>query len=191
MKNNQYATISTGKFKNKKITIPSTSGTRSSKAILRSSFFDTIRGYDCRGSFIEAFAGSGLIGITALSEGFTKAYFVEKDRDVFGILLENLSFVTKKSYSAINSDSFLVLDDLIDSLKNKTLIYYDPPFSIRQNNQDIYDRCFANIKNIKNQNISMISIEHMSGILLPDTLGMFNIIKTKKFGKSSLSYYEQ
>jgi 16S rRNA (guanine(966)-N(2))-methyltransferase RsmD len=191
MRNNQSTIIATGKFKNRKITIPSINTTRSSKSILSSSFFDTIRTDITDTNFIEAFAGSGLIGITALSEGAKKAYFIEKNRAVFGILSSNLSFVSKDEYQLINNDSFLVLGALIDNLKSNTIIYYDPPFSIRENNSEIYKRCFENITSITNKNVFLITIEHMSGLELPESLGIFNLTKTKKFGKSSLSYYEQ
>ena len=40
-----------------------------------------------------------------------------------------------------------------------------------------------------NDNIFMIIIEHVSKLEVPQTLGKFSLDKTRKFGKSSLSYF--
>ena len=45
------------------------------------------------------------------------------------------------------------------------------------------------IKNIDVDNIYMIIVEHVSSLEMPEVLGRFSLNKTKKFGKSALSYY--
>jgi 16S rRNA (guanine(966)-N(2))-methyltransferase RsmD len=190
MTNKQFATITSGEFKNKKILIPPNNTTRSSKNILRESFFNSIRDKIYGSNFIEMFAGSGAIGITAISEGANMAYFIEKDKNAFLILKNNLSFIENSRYRLINGDSFAIIGNIIDSVSSKTIIYLDPPFSIRENNTDIYEKCFSCLKEINNKEISMAIFEHMSTLNMPQSLGLFNLIKTKKFGKSSLSYYE-
>jgi len=56
--------------------------------------------------------------------------------------------------------------------------------------EDIYEKSFTMIKNIDIDNIFMIIIEHESSLEMPEILGNFSLNKTKKFGKSSLSYYK-
>ena len=55
---------------------------------------------------------------------------------------------------------------------------------------DIYTQSFAMVKNIENENIFIVIFEHVSTLEMPEILGKFSLNKTKKFGKSSLSYYK-
>ena len=45
------------------------------------------------------------------------------------------------------------------------------------------------ISQIEANNIFMIIVEHVSNLEIPEVLGKFSLDKTRKFGKSSLSYY--
>lgn len=82
--------------------------------------------YDCR--FLDLFAGSGSIGIEALSRGAKEAVFVENNRKAAACVRENLSFTRL-------SDRARVLDaDAISALKMLEgeppfdLIFLDPPY---------------------------------------------------------------
>ena len=55
--------------------------------------------------------------------------------------------------------------------------------------EEIYDRAFDMVRKFECENIMMITFEHMTGIEIPQELGRYKLHKTKKFGKSSLSYY--
>ena len=54
---------------------------------------------------------------------------------------------------------------------------------------DIYENSFEIVKNITNKNVVLVTFEHMTGLEMPEKLGRFERYKTKKFGKSSLTYY--
>jgi 16S rRNA G966 N2-methylase RsmD len=70
------------------------------------------------------------------------------------------------------------------------IIYIDPPFDFRDGMDAIYKQCFEMVENISNVNIMLICFEHMSALEMPQTLGKFEMFKSKKFGNSSLSYYQ-
>jgi len=55
--------------------------------------------------------------------------------------------------------------------------------------EDIYEKSFRMIANIEVSNIFKVIVEHLSGIEIPQVLGKFSLEKTRKFGKSSISYY--
>ena len=55
--------------------------------------------------------------------------------------------------------------------------------------EDIYKKSFNMISQIEANNIFMIIVEHVSNLEMPEILGKFSLDKTRKFGKSSLSYY--
>jgi hypothetical protein len=47
------------------------------------------------------------------------------------------------------------------------------------------------IASLPQENVKLIIIEHMSGLELPDVIGVYTKKKSKKFGITSLSYYEE
>lgn len=184
--------IIAGKYKGKALELPSLDVTRSSKSRLKESFFNVLQFDIIDTVFIEAFAGSGSIGLEAVSRDASKAYFIEKDKNSYAILNKNCQAIEPAKCHTIFGDTFEKLPQLLSSLitENSLLILYiDPPFDFREGMEDIYDNCFDIVKTIKNKNIYMIVFEHITTLQMPESLGQFKIFKTKKFGKSSLAYY--
>ncbi len=184
--------IITGKYKGKPIEIPSIDTTRSSKSILKESFFNTLQFDIIDKNFFEVFAGSGSIGLEALSRGAKHAYFIEKNKTAFETLQNNVKNIDKINSTTLFGDSFEKFKIIYSMIKNehiKTYFYFDPPFSIRENMDDIYEKTIDLISSIENDVCEMVIIEHMSNIELPQTIGNVNLTKRKKFGKSTLSYY--
>ncbi len=184
--------ILAGKYKGRKILIPNISTTRSSKSILRESLFDTLQ-FDIIGStFVEVFAGSGSVGIEALSRGAKIVYFIEKNRAVYEILRQNIENLGIESAYITPADSFEYFGSLLQLLETKgqkSYFYFDPPFSVREGMGDIYTKTVDLIASIPAHICKMVIIEHMSSLKLPESIGVLYRKKNKKFGKSSLSYY--
>ncbi|MFA7083884.1 MAG: 16S rRNA (guanine(966)-N(2))-methyltransferase RsmD [Arcobacteraceae bacterium] len=194
MKNQKLSThIISGIYKGKRIELPSLNVTRSSKARLKESFFNVLQ-FDVMDTiFIEAFAGSGSIGLEAISREASKAYFIEKDKASYTTLVKNCKSIDSKKCQTFLGDTFKELPLILNTLKNASneiIVYIDPPFDYREGMQAIYDKCFEMVEQINNDNIMLICFEHMSELTMPQTLGKFECTKTKKFGNSSLSYYK-
>jgi len=188
-KNSVFTAISAGKYKGKRLKLPSLDSTRSTKRILKESFFNTIQFEIIDELFVEVFGGSGSVGLEALSRGAKHAYFIEKDKKAFEILRQNCILIDKEKTTCINADSFNYFDTLLKTLTHKSYFYFDPPFSIRDGMGDVYENVYRLIENIPQEKVKLIAIEHMSSHKLPKNIGKYQQKKTKKFGKSSLSYY--
>lgn len=120
MKKNPLNTqIIGGKFKGKKIKLPSLDVTRSSKSILKESFFNVIQFDIIDKIFIEAFAGSGSIGLEAISRGAKSAYFIEIDKNSYDILIQNCSLIDKKKCQSTYGNTFYELPLILDKLKTR------------------------------------------------------------------------
>ena len=181
-----------GTYKGKKILIPNLSTTRSSKAILRESLFNTLQFDIIDKGFVEVFAGSGSIGLEAWSRGADKLFFIEKNRSVYTLLKENLQRLNASDATAIHGDSFEVFSDIythIQDQKLKSYFYFDPPFSTREGMEDIYEKTLVLIGMIEPEVCETVIIEHMSTLKMPESIKELTRKKVKKFGKSSLSYY--
>lgn len=185
--------IIAGKFKGKMILIPDISTTRSSKSILKESFFNTLQFDIIDKNFVEVFAGSGSVGLEALSRGAARVYFMEKNSDALEILRHNVARLEPQKCTIIKGNSFTKFEALyseIKNLKTKTYFYFDPPFATRVGMEDIYDDTIALIKSLDRDVCEMAIIEHMNTLELPLEIGELILQKQKKFGKSVLSYYK-
>lgn len=193
MKNGKPTTkVIAGAYKGKVLELPSLDVTRSSKSVLKESVFNVLQFDIIDKIFIESFAGSGSIGLEAISRGAKRAYFIELDKNSYSILVKNCKLIDIEKCQTIQGNAFVQTPLILDFMKNskdEIILYVDPPFDYREGMDDIYEKSFHMIENIEVDNIFMIIIEHVSNLEVPKVLGKFSLDKTRKFGKSSLSYY--
>lgn len=183
--------IISGKFKGRVLNLPSKTTTRSSKSIVLESFFNTLQFDIVDSTFVEVFSGSGSIGLEALSRGAKEILFMEKDRDALKTLKENIALTDPSACEIFSGDSFTNINAVVKTLKKKNeeaYFYIDPPFSIREGMEDIYDKTMDLISSLPQNLVKLIIVEHMTGLEIPDTLGAYTKVKSKKFGNTTLTY---
>lgn len=78
--------------------------------------------------FLDLFAGSGQIGIEAVSRGAKKAYLVEKEREAFACITDNVKF------ARMTEDTVLLKQDVYTALydiheKEVSILFADPPYA--------------------------------------------------------------
>lgn len=77
--------------------------------------------------FIDLFAGSGGIGIEALSRGAKKAYFIEQNVEAASCITENIKFTKMTDVATLlKADVFTGLYSIHE--KSADLIFADPPY---------------------------------------------------------------
>ncbi|MDD5371905.1 MAG: 16S rRNA (guanine(966)-N(2))-methyltransferase RsmD [Sulfurimonas sp.] len=185
--------IVSGKFKNKILKLPSKSTTRTSKAIVLESFFNTIQFEIIDAIFVELFSGSGSIGLEALSRGAKRIIFMERDHEALKILRENIAQTDPSLCEVYSGDTFVNIKSVVKSLQRsgeEAYFYIDPPFSIREGMEDIYDKMIDMIASLPKECVKLIIIEHMSTLVIPNEIGVFSVKKSKKFGNTALTYLE-
>jgi 16S rRNA (guanine966-N2)-methyltransferase len=192
MKHPMQKKIVAGKYKGKTLQLPSMQTTRSSKAIVLESFFNTLQYDVIDATFVECFAGSGSIGLEALSRGAKRIIFMEQDRAALRVLRSNIAQTDPSVCDVVAGSSFETITQVIARVKQldePAYFYIDPPFSIREGHEKIYDQVMQLIATLPTAFVKMIVLEHMSGLALDLTIGPYAQIKQKKFGKTTLTYY--
>ncbi len=180
-----FTTIHQGKFKGKKLLLPPSATTRSTKSIVAESFLNSAL-LEIRGAvFVECFGGSGLVAASALSVGAKHAYAVELDKTAFGVLAKNASVA---GFEALYGDTFTLTPALV-AKHTDVVLYLDPPFDIREGFSGIYEKVIHLVENLPKANLKMVVFEHLSSVEMPQNIGQFCKTKTRKFGKTTLSYY--
>ena len=185
-----------GKYRGKKLYMNEKETTRSTKQILKESIFNSLQFDVPDSTWVEMFSGVGSIGLEAISRGAKKAYFIEKDPEAAKVLKKNIDSLKeedKEKCEIILGDAFDRVWDVIDELKrnkDKAFFYFDPPFAIRSGYEDIYEKVQNLIKTMPKLNVEKILIEHQSDYEFPQKLAKYTKTKTRKFGKSAVTYYE-
>ena len=111
-----FTQISSGIYKGKKLALPALSSTRSTKSIVKGSFFDTWRAELRGAAFIECFGGSGAMALEALSNGAKNVYAIEKDAAAHKIMRKNFELFGL-SANAILGDCFEKLPEILHELQ--------------------------------------------------------------------------
>jgi len=185
-------TIIGGQYRGKKIEIPAIDTTRGSKSILKESLFNTLQFDILDKNFVEVFAGSGSIGLEALSRGAKECYFIEYNRLAYSILQSNVKRLDSSKTHLFYGDSFekfSIVYDIVKRSDSKSYFYFDPPFSTRDGMDEVYDKSISLMESIEPQYCHMAIVEHMTKLDMPKMVGSLELVKRKKFGRSALSYY--
>ena len=196
MKNNAQKftkKIVAGKFRGTILKLPLKTTTRTSKSIVLESFFNTLQFDIVDSTFVEVFSGSGSIGLEALSRGANRVLFMEKDKKALNVLKSNISLTDSSKCNVFEGDSFSNIKSVVSELKKRNTqayIYVDPPFSIREGMQEIYNKTMNLIASLPKDVVKLIIVEHMTGLKIEETLGDFRLKKSKKFGNTTLSYFD-
>ena len=183
--------IITGNYKRRKIKTPG-ERTHPMGERERLALFNMISSYLLGATVVDAYAGSGALGIEALSRGAKSVIFIEKNPKAMQIIKENCAFLgiekektvfycgsvdmfCKKSSDAKKKDS------AFNSLRKVGIILADPP----------YDR--FNLEEVG----SLIRFLAPKGILVlshPDeapVLAEMQLLKTQQYASAHLSIYKK
>lgn len=109
-------------------TPPPESGTRPILDRVKTALFDTLAGDVVDATFLDLFAGTGAIGIEALSRGAKAATFIELDPEIVALVRENLALTRLAERATVTrSDAFTWL--AYTARRNVTfdIVYVAPP----------------------------------------------------------------
>ena len=106
---------------------PAGADTRPTTDRIKETLFNMIQGRVSGSVFVDLFAGSGGIGIEALSRGARHAYFVERDREAVFCIQDNLSFTRFADRATVLKQDVSGALSLI-SEKEVDILFMDPPY---------------------------------------------------------------
>lgn len=164
--------ITAGKFKGRKITAPDKNITRPTLSKVRMSVFNTLQSMVSfyEKSFLDMYAGSGIMGLEALSRGFANVTAIEKNPKVANVIKSNF-----KKFE--NPPKLIICDSLKAKLTEKyDVIYIDPPYF-----SGIYEASLKAVQEIAN---SIVILEHVTEVDFQD----FETIKQKKYGDKFITF---
>ena len=171
-----------GKYKGRKLQSPSSSHIRPTTDRMRETLFNILShgaGNGFSGArILDIFAGTGALGLEALSRGAEHVTFVEKDRRSQEIIKKNIIELNAENITSLKSIDALKIKDFEGSFD---CIFMDPP----------YYKCLITplLQIIKSENLlrkdGVIIIESASSENL-DIPEYYNILKEKSYGQAKV-----
>jgi 16S rRNA (guanine(966)-N(2))-methyltransferase RsmD len=160
--------------------------TRPTTDKVKEAIFNMIGPYFDGGIALDLFAGSGGLGIEALSRGLDKAIFIDRDSKAFQIIRDNINVCQLEEKTEVyRNDAARALKALIKRGISFDYIFLDPPYKLQQlvslmEKMDEHELV---------HNGSMIVCEHSHEVELPATIGELTQIKYEKYGIIAITIF--
>ena len=162
-------------------------GTRPTMDRVKESMFSSIQTIIPDSIFLDLFAGSGSIGIEAISNGASKTYFVDNNKLAIQTIRENIETFNIKNKSEIIKMDY---NDALKCFYNNNItfdvIFIDPPYAMH-----VINEILNKISNFKLLNNDGIVICEVDTNYLDEKVGDLSIYKSKKYGSSYLYFYKK
>ncbi len=157
---------------------------RPTQQLVKGSLFDTLGAAIAGASFLDLFAGSGSVGIEALSRGAARAVFVEQEHRILRALrtnLERCGFGPDRAEVRIG-DAVRFLERLATGRETFDIVFADPPYEGRAA-QKIVDIAAAS-----RPLCSVLVLEHGNPVFAGER-GALEVVRTRQFGQTRISYF--
>lgn len=168
-----------GKNKGRRIKVPK-KGIRPTKGLIRGAIFNIIGEKVCDADVLDVFAGSGALGLEAISRGAKTCVFIEKKSK---FLYENIKhlFTSTQRIRIFTGDFRVCLKKVI--AKNFDIIFVDPPY--RKNYIQKAINLIAKYHLFESNGIMVVEHHHAEQFSLPTD---YSLAKKKHYGETTISF---
>jgi 16S rRNA (guanine966-N2)-methyltransferase len=173
-----------GRAKGRRLAGPTSRGTRPTSDLVRGAVFSALEamGADLTRT-LDLYAGSGALGIEALSRGGEWCDFVEKERRACASIQANLAKTGLEGQARVHS---VAVERAHGRLEGPyTLILVDPPYASEATSvlERLGDWGLVDVGR------TVLALEHSSREEGPERLGALSRVKTLRHGDSAVSVY--
>jgi 16S rRNA (guanine(966)-N(2))-methyltransferase RsmD len=138
--------------------------------------------------FLDICAGSGAVGIEALSRGATEVTFIDNSRDACGVIEANLASIgLTQGATIVTRDAAASLARLEREHKEFDIAFFDPPYASK-----IYPQV---MKKLDSGNLltltGLLIVEYRAKTPPLAECGRLRIVREVKQGESALGFYER
>ena len=191
-----------GKYRGRKLKSPPDSGTRPTSDRLRETLFNVLAPRIAGARFLDLCAGTGAVGIEALSRGAEHVTFVDQSRRMCGVIEANLSAlnIEPETVVVVNTETKGFLQKIAKQLEPSLtvrlmarrsrpfdIIYFDPPYSA-----DYYStvNLISDTGGQLMTDEAVLIVEHHKKKDLADEYGLLKRYRELKQGDSILSFFK-
>lgn len=167
-----------GEFRSRRLKSPRGDDVRPTPDRLREALFNVLAPVIEGAVFVDAYAGSGAVGIEALSRGARRAVFIERNRTAAAILRENLAAlkIEERAEVMVRKASAALAGIVAD------IAFIDPPYAL----EGEYDTA---LERLADTHIPLVIAQHASRFKLPERCGRLHRTRILRQGDNALSFF--
>ena len=171
-----------GQSRGRKLVSTEGKDTRPTTDRVKESMFNLLAPYVCGANVLDLFAGSGQLGIEALSRGAKSAVFVDSSKDAQSCITENLKNCGFSDKAKLKTtDAVLYLSGAFERFD---IAFLDPPY-----NRGILQKVLPGLVNFVSKDGKIVCESSIIDIL-PQNIGCFTVFKTNRYGKILITTYK-
>ena len=183
--------IIAGTFRSRQLKSLKGTALRPTSDKLRETLFNVLGALSVDARFVDLFAGTGAVGIEALSRGAREAIFVEKHPPAVALIKKNLDLLEiRKGVRVLALDALKALERLAQepSAANTRIdiLFLDPPYAEAEAYKNVL--AFLGDADLLTENAVVIA-EHQRLLDLPETFGKLERVRVLRQGHAALSFY--
>jgi len=177
--------IVAGEFKGRHLKSPTWDGLRPTSDRLRETLFNILGDAVSDARVLDGYAGTGAVGIEALSRGAAQVTFVEQDRRAIALIEANLALLAGAQASGTPPRRDVIIRTGFAALEGASfdVVVLDPPYA-----SGAAEEALAAAAGLLAPGGCLV-VEHASRHAAPAGRGMLRLLRTVKAGDSALSFY--
>ena len=181
--------IIAGEFKSRRLKTLDGKATRPTSDRLKETLFNLVQSRIAGSAFLDCFAGSGSIGIEALSRGATLVTFVEASPRAVQVIRQNLALLGEAGsarYQILSQKAETGLKSLERTGRKFDIVFLDPPYA----DADQYPKVFGQLQNCELLNDeALVVAEHSKFLALPAQVMHLERLREVRQGDAVLSLF--
>ncbi|KRQ86941.1 Ribosomal RNA small subunit methyltransferase D [Caloramator mitchellensis] len=180
--------IITGLAKGRIIKAPEGMITRPTSDRVKEALFNIIRNKVYDSNVLDLFAGSGNLGLEALSRGAKHCTFIESDKNAFRVLKENIyNLCFDDKSTTYFGDSFTILKSIRNQNMKYDLIFLDPPYG-----KGLVERSIGAIYELKifSDNCLIVAELDQNDAII-ENIGEFKNYRVEKYGRTLIALWNR
>jgi 16S rRNA (guanine966-N2)-methyltransferase len=167
-----------GEFRSRRLKSLPGLDTRPTPERLRETLFDVLAAQIEGAVFVDAYAGTGAVGIEALSRGARRAVFVEKNRKAVELIRENLASLGLEHRAKVAQGSVLLMLPATPG----DIVFLDPPYSMEREYAVAMEALAANPP-------PLAVVQHSKHFTPAEDYGALHRARVLRQGDNVLSFY--
>ena len=168
-----------GEFRSRRLKSIPGLATRPTPDRLRETLFDVLAPQIQDAVFLDSYAGTGAVGIEALSRGARRCIFIEKNRGAAAVIQENLAALGLTDRAEVFTGKAATVLERVKA----GIVFLDPPYEADKE----YEAALAVLGAAPSE--SLVIVQHDSRRALPERAGALRRYRVLKQGNNSLSFF--
>jgi 16S rRNA (guanine966-N2)-methyltransferase len=180
--------IIAGKYRSRQLKSLKGLSLRPTSDRLRETLFNVLGELVVGSRFIDVFAGTGAVGIEALSRGAQEAFFIEKHAATAALIRKNLeSLQIKEGVRVLTADAMHGLEIVAEqNWPSPGIVFLDPPYAHATDYECVLGFLGAESFLVPN---SVVIAEHRRNFQLPESMGALHQVRVLRQGDATLTFY--